>query len=130
MDQSVRVGRAFRHGQLIADEVQLIEQAELRASELPVAGSDKSILRQRMISGPTMIRFTSIVDQSFRADLQRLADARRDPEVGRRDRGWTPEAIDLVMNDRMSFTGVQLQRPFDGFGATETIAFNAAIPER
>jgi hypothetical protein len=71
MDQSVRIGQAFRDDHLVADEVEFIEQAELRTTEVPVAGGGGSVVRQRVIRGPTMIRFPSITDEVFRSDLDR-----------------------------------------------------------
>jgi len=128
MDQSVRIGRAFRDDHLVADELELIEQAELRITEVPVAGGARSVVRQRVIRGPSMIRFTTITDEGFRSDLNRLAEASRDPDVGRRVRGWLPEPIDLVMDDGAAWRGVAVQRPLNGYGGAEAIRFNIAVP--
>lgn len=129
MDPGLATGRALRDGAVLANELVLIEQAELESIALPVAGGG-TVYRHKLRHDPTLIRFLSIADRGFRSELDRLAAARREVNIGRRDRGWAPAPVDIELDNGILLRGVQVQRPLNGFGAPEAISFNVYIPEQ
>jgi hypothetical protein len=76
MQLFITEGRAWRDGEIIADDVELIECGGIRSTPINVAGSARQSVRPTPFRGPTTIRFRSILDPVFRSELERLAEAR------------------------------------------------------
>ena len=123
MQERIRTGRAMRDGRVIADLVEVTERVESRLTPVPLPGSASVGHKQQTIRHPTTVTFRSIADEALRGDLDRLAQAAHNVEVGRRDRGWQPDPIDIVLDDGSQALGAFVDRPFNGYGALEVIAF-------
>jgi hypothetical protein len=128
MEFLVREGRAWRDGEVVAENVEVIERVEIRTTAIPVAGANRQVVRQTTIHGQPTLRLGFVTEPVFRSELERLAEGRRNIDVGRRDRGWVPAPIELELDDGATLHDVQVQRPLDAFGGVEAIEFNVALP--
>jgi hypothetical protein len=116
--------RVFRDGEVLCEEAFVIRRAEDRSIPVDLPGRGRGI-KPNVVRGPTGIRFGGFIRTDFRAELERLALASRDDDVGRRDRGWRPRvtvAIDESGGPR-EHEDCYLERPINGYGAVEQIEF-------
>lgn len=129
VESRTRVGRALRALQVVADDIEVIETVEVGRTPVDIPGTGRRDFKPWVRHHPTTIRFRSVVDPRFRAELERLAAAATDVEAGRRDRRWLPAPFDIVLEDEVSLAGVIVKRPLNGYGAIEQIGFGASLPE-
>ncbi len=99
----------------------MIRRFELRAAAIPRAGSQVVSYKVLSVSGPSTIRITE-PDRELASELQRLLAGARDVEIGRRDRGWRPEPISVVV-DGVAYEQCLLDRPFNPYGTIESVEF-------
>ncbi len=77
-------GRAFRAGKPVCEGLEITLRWEERVGSIPVAGSNREVMRDRSVRGPSTVRFLRGVSDELRGELEALAAAARDPDERRR----------------------------------------------
>lgn len=122
MQKEAHEAEVFRDGRPIAVAALVITRFQPRAVPVPQAGMQSVGYKDVSTQGPTTIRVAQ-PDPVFAKELIRLQAGARDVEIGRRDRQWRPEPIDLAIGGQ-SFQGCELGRPSQPYGSLEETEFD------
>jgi hypothetical protein len=121
METSEHTAQVYRDGRPIAESAILMRSFEARVVEMPLAGRQDVGYKDVSVTGPTRIRIEGPTP-TFTAELERLLAGAQDVEIGRRDRQWRPEPIDVVVEGE-TLSGCILDRPTNYFGSIEAVEF-------
>ena len=124
-------GRAFRAGKPVCEDVEITVRWEERVSSTAPTGPNRDVLRERLLRGPSTMRFRGALSVDLRAELEALAAAARDPAERRRqsESGWAPRPIDVVLDKGPGLTGCRLSRPLETAASLTELEFDVRHEE-
>jgi hypothetical protein len=119
-------GRAFRAGNAVCEDLEITLRWEERVGSIPATGSNREVMRDRSLRGPSTVRFLRGVSDELRGELEALAAAARDPDERRRQRDarWAPKPIDVVLDRGTDLIGCRIARPLDATGSLTELYFD------
>jgi hypothetical protein len=121
METTEHDAQIFRDGRAVAESATVLRRFEARAVAVPRPGRQSIDYKDVSVTGPTTMRIEG-PDRELTEELERLLAGAQDLEIGRRDRQWRPEPIDVVIEGE-TFSGCNLDRPTDYLGSIETVEF-------
>jgi hypothetical protein len=118
-------GRAYRAGEPVCDDLEITLRWEERVGHVPLEVSNREVLRDRSLRGPSTVRFSAGISDELRGELAALAAAARDPGESRRQRDahWAPGLLDIVLEQGPDLTGCRISRPIDPTGPVSELDF-------
>jgi hypothetical protein len=119
-------GRAFRAGKPVCDDLEITLSWEERVGSIPATGSNREVMRDRSLRGPSTVRFLRGVSDELRGELEALAAAARDPDERRRQRDarWAPKPIDVVLDRGTDLIGCRIARLLNATGSLTELYFD------
>jgi hypothetical protein len=118
-------GRAFRADEPVCEDLEITVRWEQRVGRIPVAVSNREVLRDRSMRGPSTVRFLDGISEELRGELEALAAAARDPDEARRQRHaqWAPKPIDTLVDRGPKLIGCRISRPTNPMGPITELDF-------
>jgi hypothetical protein len=121
METTEHEAQIFRDGRPVAESTTVLRRFEARSVVVPRPGQQSIGYKDVSITGPTTIRIEG-PERNLAEELERLLAGAQDLEIGRRDRQWRPEPIDVVVEGE-TFIGCGLNRPTNYLGSIKTVEF-------
>jgi hypothetical protein len=117
-------GSAWRDGASVDPEIVIVRRSRIERIRVPIPGSMTDDYKENLIKGETTIKFLK-PSPELRAELEKVLELARDPDLKRKHRGWVPALIDLKIGEEF-FKGCRIDRPLNPYGSVLDSEFDLA----
>jgi hypothetical protein len=116
VDEFIERGRALREGEVVDAEIAVTRRGEIQAIPVARPGSMSTGHKPVPVRGETTIRFDD-PSPALRAELDRIVELAKDPDLQRKNRGWAPASITIEIESGV-YTDCAISRPLNPYGPT------------